>query len=51
MNPKHRRRYTADFKAQALALLEDRKPVSPLAQELGISDNLLFAWRLASQRA
>lgn len=51
MNPKHRRRYTAEFKAQAIALLETGKPVSQLAQELGISDNLLYSWRLASQRA
>ena len=51
MNPKPRRRYTAEFKAQAIALLETGKPVSHLAQELGISDNLLYSWRLASQRA
>ncbi len=51
MNPKPRRRYTAEFKAQAIALLETGKPVSQLAQELGISDNLLYSWRLASQRA
>ena len=30
---------------------ETGKPVSQLAQELGISDNLLYSWRLASQRA
>lgn len=51
MNPKPRRRYTAEFKAQAIALLETGKPVSQLAQELGISDNLLYSWRLVSQRA
>jgi transposase-like protein len=51
MNPKPRRRYTAEFKAQAIALLETGKPVSQLAHELGISDNLLYSWRLASQRA
>ena len=51
MNPKSRRRYTAEFKAQAIALLETGKPVSQLAQELGISDNLLYSWRLTSQRA
>jgi transposase len=51
MKSKPRRRYTPEFKAQAVAMLQTGKPVSQLAQELGISDNLLYSWRLASQRA
>jgi transposase-like protein len=51
MNPKSRKRYTPEFKAQAVELLQAGKPVSQLAQELGISENLLYSWRLASQRA
>jgi len=51
MKSKSRRQYTAEFKAQAVAMLQTGKPVSQLAQELGISDNLLYSWRLASQRA
>ena len=51
MKSKPRGRYTAEFKAQALAILQTGKPVSQLARELGISDNLLYSWRLASQRA
>lgn len=51
MKSKPRRRYTAEFKSQAISLLEAGRPVSELARELGISDNLLYSWRLASQRA
>jgi transposase len=51
MKSKPRRQFTPEFKAQAVALLQTGKPVSQLAQELGVSDNLLYSWRLASQRA
>lgn len=34
MNPKPRRRYTAEFKAQAVELLETGRPVAELAEEL-----------------
>ena len=51
MKSKPRKQFTPEFKAQAVALLQTGKPVSQLAQELGISDNLLYSWRLASQRA
>ena len=45
-----RRRYTAEFKAQAIELLQAGRPVVDLAEELGISANLLYSWRLSSQR-
>ena len=51
VNPKPRRRYTAEFKAQAVELLETGRPVAELAEELGISTNLLYSWKQASQRA
>jgi transposase len=51
MNPKTRKRYTEDFKAQAVELLGTGKPVSELAQELCISSNLLYNWRKGSQGA
>ena len=51
MKSKPRRHYTPEFKAQAVAMLQAGTPVSQLAQELGISDNVLYSWRLASQRA
>ena len=33
MNVKSRKRYTAEFKAQAVALLETGKPIAEVAQE------------------
>jgi transposase-like protein len=42
MESKPRKRYTAEFKAQALELLTTGKPVSQVAQELCISNNLLY---------
>ena len=50
MKPKPRRRYTAEFKAQAVELLGTNRPVAELAAELGISTNLLYSWKQASQR-
>jgi transposase-like protein len=44
MESKPRKRYTAEFKAQALELLTTGKPVSQVAQELCISNNLLYYW-------
>ena len=41
-----RRRFTAEFKAQAAKrLLEDGKPLSEVATELGLSPGQLSAWR------
>ena len=51
MKSKPRKRYTDEFKAQAVELLDTGKPVSQLAEELCISSNLLYNWRLSSQRA
>ena len=50
MKSKPRRRYTAEFKAQAVELLETGRPVAELAAELGISTNLLYSWKQASLR-
>ena len=51
MKSKPRKHYTPEFKAQAIELLQAGTPVSQLARDLGISENLLYSWRLASQRA
>jgi transposase len=51
MNPKTRRRFTADFKTQAVQLLETGKPVAQLAEELSISSDLLYSWRRSAQGA
>ena len=41
-----RRRFTAEFKAQAVKrLLEDGKPLSEVATELGLSPGQLSQWR------
>ena len=46
-----RKRYTSEFKAQAVELLSTGKPVSQVAEELCISSNLLYGWRHGSQGA
>ena len=46
-----RKRYTAEFKTQAVELLSTGKPVSQVAEELCISSNLLYSWRHCSQGA
>lgn len=49
MNQKPRKRYTPEFKAQAVELLETGKPVPQVAEELCISSGLLYKWRHDSQ--
>jgi len=51
MNTVPRKRYTTEFKAQAVELLSTGKPVSEVAEELCISSNLLYSWRHSSQGA
>lgn len=51
MNPKPRKRYSAEFKAQAVELLETGNPVAEVAQDLCISTNLLYAWKHAAHAA
>jgi len=51
MNQKQRKRCTAEFKSQAVELLETGRPVAEIAEELCISSNLLYSWKNASRRA
>ena len=51
MKSKARQRYTAEFKAQAVELINTGKPVSQIAEELCIGSNLLYKWKLGSQGA
>lgn len=44
-NKTRRRRYDAEFKANALKLLEDGRSVCSVAESLGIQESLLYAWR------
>jgi transposase len=40
------REYTAEFKREAVKLLETRgKPGAQIARDLGISDSVLYHWR------
>jgi transposase len=39
-----RRRYSAEFKEQAIGLVNTGKPVAEVAQELEISEGVLYAW-------
>ena len=43
MNLAPRKRYTTEFKAQAVELLSTGKPVSQVAEELCISSDLLYS--------
>lgn len=41
-----RRRYTEEFKREAVQLMETSgKPIAELARDLGITDNNLYRWR------
>jgi len=41
-----RRRYTEEFKREAVQLMETSgKPIAELARDLGINDNNLYRWR------
>jgi transposase len=39
-----RKRYTAEFKAQAVGLVGLGKPVSEVAEDLGIGSSILYGW-------
>jgi transposase len=51
MPTKTRRRFTAEFKSQAVQLLETGKPIAQVAEELSISSDLLYSWRRSSHGA
>jgi len=39
-----KKRYTAEFKAQGVGLVGLGKPVSAVAEDLGLSQGVLYAW-------
>jgi len=46
MEARQNRKYTEEFKLEALALLKSSdKPASQLERELGITDGMLLKWR------
>jgi len=44
MNAVTKRRYTAEFKAQAIGLVGVGKPVKEVARDLGVSEGVLYDW-------
>lgn len=47
-----RRRYTDDFKQEAVRLVRDSaRPVAQVARDLGIPENVLYRWRTPHQQA
>ena len=52
MHTKTRRRYTEDFKHEAVRLVrESGQPVAQVARNLGIPENLLYRWRAQHRQA
>jgi transposase len=46
MSALKRRKYTEEFKSEAVRLVEESgKPVAEIARELGVAENLLYRWR------
>ena len=43
--PQKRRRYDAEFKKNALQMIEDGRSVSSVSQALGIKESLLYTWK------
>ena len=44
MKSVNRKRYTPEFKSQAVGLVGLGKPVPEVAEELGIGSGILYAW-------
>jgi len=52
MKNKERRSYTMEFKKEAVALAEKKeKPVSRIAKDLGLNDNVLRRWITQTREA
>lgn len=52
MSEAKRRKYTEEFKTEAVRLLQETgKPMAEVARELGINPNLLSRWRLEEHHA
>lgn len=52
MITKTRRRYTDEFKAEAVRLVRNSaQPVAQVARDLGLADHLLYRWRVEQRQA
>lgn len=45
-----RRKYDASFKEEVLKMIHNGRPVSEVAQRLGIGENLIYKWKSRSQQ-
>ena len=48
-NPKTRRKYDADFKAEVLKMLASGQTPAYIANALGISENIIYRWKSVNQ--
>ncbi|GAB2601210.1 transposase [Spirosoma areae] len=44
------RKYTPEFKADVLRLVTNGESILGVAQKMGISDSIIYAWRAAEKR-
>src|SRR6266536_461301 len=52
MSEPKRKKYTEEFKTEALRLVREiKRPVAQVARELGISANLLYGWNAEERNA
>jgi transposase len=47
--PKNRRKYDADFKAEVLKMLANGQTAAYIANALGISENIIYRWKSTNQ--
>jgi transposase len=45
------RKYTPEFKADVLRLVANGESILGVAQKMGISDSIIYAWRAAEKKA
>jgi|1185.fasta_scaffold50824_2 transposase len=45
-----RRKYDGSFKQEVLSMVSNGRPVSEVAQSLGIGENLIYRWKSSSQQ-
>ena len=44
-----RRKYDATFKEEVLKMVASGRPVSEIAQALGVGENLIYRWKAAAK--
>ena len=46
-----RRKYDATFKEEVLKMVASGRPISEIAQALGVGENLIYRWKSVAQNA